>query len=243
MFAPCSTRTNSTGRNRAAKVARRTWGITNLELPTSDVDSASLVSIQVNENWLGVLLSAVSILEDPETWTDATDTERAEQQAFTLYQLIRNAGEPVTAEYPKHVTFWHDEATVLSGGSLLRSTLADPPYSAGNSFYNTISYQNPPADGDSFEQSFLAAAGDYNFRALGANNSVHGKIDWYIDDVPFLTGQDWYNGTMQANIVKSTTVTIATSGAHTLKGVVNDKNALSGAYAMALTKYWLEWIP
>lgn len=70
-------------------MSRYSRGLTNLQLPTSDVDATPLVSIQINEDWLEVLLSLASLLEDPETWEDDTDTDRSEQQAFKLYSLIR----------------------------------------------------------------------------------------------------------------------------------------------------------
>ncbi len=61
------------------------------DLPTSDVDAAPLVYVPINTEWQVILLSAVERLDQPIAWVDGTDTDRAEQQAYLLYQAILHA--------------------------------------------------------------------------------------------------------------------------------------------------------
>lgn len=213
-------------------------------IPTAAWNDAPLFCLVVNGEWVSHILGALEVLDQYDTWL-GTDEEidAARQNVNEIMLALMTPFEDIVS-YPQHINFWHDEATVLTGGSLVRGSLADSPYFVSNSFYNTITYQATAANGDSFSQSFLADAGDYVFRALGAHNAVHGKVDWYLDDEsePFVT-QDWYNSTLQANIIKSASVNIPSAGRHTIKGIVNGKNAASGAYALPLTKYWLEFAP
>lgn len=65
------------------------------------------------------------------------------------------SGPPSNA-YPQRATMWHDEATVISGEAL--SIIWSQSYP-----YTVLSYQNPPADGDSFSNSFFIKAGTYTF--------------------------------------------------------------------------------
>ncbi|MDD5091043.1 MAG: hypothetical protein PHQ23_09005, partial [Candidatus Wallbacteria bacterium] len=103
--------------------------------------------------------------------------------------------------------------------------------------YYTWTYQNPCANGDSFKHDFYLAAGNYNFTVLGYNSTNRGKIDWYIDDVLKVSGQDWYGGGVM-NIMMTSALTVDASGLHTLKGVVNGKNAASSSYYIVWTKAW-----
>jgi hypothetical protein len=51
-------------------------------------------------------------------------------------------------------------------------------------------------------------------------------VDWTLDGVALVTGQDWYSGGgLVYNVRKANTVTVPTSGNHTLKGTVNGRNA------------------
>ena len=133
--------------------------------------------------------------------------------------------------YPQRATMWHDEATVVNGNALTHAVDTA-------SRYCTYSYQNAPADADSFTHSFLLKAGTYNFYVLGSTSS-RGKIDWYFDGVKLVSGQDWYSAGTVKNVIKTTSVTVVGNGYHLLQGTINGKHASSASYTMALTKYWL----
>lgn len=129
---------------------------------------------------------------------------------------------------------WHYEAEVLTGNAITKGT------SGGSQYHNIIAYQNASANADSFQQSFVLAAGDYTLKILGRKRTNGGKLDWTIDGVSIATGQDWYNGTNTDNDIQTISVTIAEGGRHVLKGTVNGKNASSSGYDIQLTRYWFE---
>jgi len=138
---------------------------------------------------------------------------------------------------PKRVMMWHDQATVLSGHAILR--LID-----ASSMFNFRAYQNTAANGDSFTQGFYLREGDYTLTVLGLTNTNCGLIDWYIDGVLVLGGQDWYSASTVYNMRQSNSSTpgqihIIGSGYHVLKGVVNGTNAASSGYYAQFTKYEL----
>lgn len=214
-------------------------------IPAAAWNDAPLFCLQVNDQWVSHLLGVLEALDQPDTWI-GTDEEifAARQQVNQIMNaLMTGCEDSVSVQYPQHATLWHDEATVLVGGALVRGSLADSPYNIGDSFYNTITYQSSVANGDSFAQPVMLDAGDYTFFALGAHNNVHGKLDWYLDDEIFITGQDWYASSVQANQIKFGSVSIATAGRHTLKAIVNGTSAPSGYHAIPLTKYWFEYVP
>jgi hypothetical protein len=134
-------------------------------------------------------------------------------------------------DFPHRATLWPDEALVLAGNALTVANQSTQKYAIDV-------YQSPPANGDSFSLSFFLAAGTYTMYVLGQTNSDHGKIDWYIDNVVAISGQDWYNGSAQTNITKSGSVTVIGNGYHVLKGTVNGKNGSSSNYYIERTKIW-----
>ncbi len=131
---------------------------------------------------------------------------------------------------PSRATMWHSESTKTAGTALTNFTNA-------NQIYYTFTQQATPANGDAFTQGFMLKAGTYTFSVLGITNTNNGIIDWTVDGVAIVTGQDWYTS-LGYNTVKTATVTIPTSGYHVLKGTVNGKHASSSSYAIALTKMW-----
>src|SRR5262245_33975441 len=137
-----------------------------------------------------------------------------------------------TNDLPIRVDLFHDEATVLTGNALGSATV-----DTGQA-YNYYIRQSTSADADSFTQSVFLRAGTYTFSVIGQTNTANGKIDWYIDNVSFTTGQDWYSASQTKNVVKTASVTINSDGYHVLKGVINTKNASSSGFNMDLTKYW-----
>jgi hypothetical protein len=135
---------------------------------------------------------------------------------------------------PIRATMWHEEATVITGGTLTGAVMADHPY-------NWVWYQNAPDNGDSFTNGCLLEDGTYSFYVLGRTANTRGKIDWSLDGVVFSSGQDWYSSSSTSNVTKVVTgITVATSGWHILLGTINGKNGSSSDYDMRLTKYWFK---
>lgn len=139
---------------------------------------------------------------------------------------------PVSLRYPTNSTLFHDQSVVLVGGALNSYFYSDQRYA-------TYSRQVPAANGNSFEQSFFLKAGVYTFFVLGFTSAYNGIADWYVDDVLVVSGQDWYSAANVLNVTKSVfDISISSNGLHSLKAVVNGKNASSGNYYLALTKFW-----
>lgn len=132
--------------------------------------------------------------------------------------------------WPKRETFlFHIFSTVLTGNAI--SVTAD-----GNQILGTAPFQNPPANSDSFTFGFFLRPGDYTLAIYGNTNADHGKIDWYIDDVVVVAGQDWYSASLTYNVKKTAAVSVkGLFPWHVLKGVVNGKNASSTNYYIGLT--------
>ena len=134
--------------------------------------------------------------------------------------------------YPHRATLWHDEAIVLTGNVFTHGV-------ASTNRYMTRSYQDAPANGDSFSHSFMLAAGTYDFSAIGGTQTQYGMIDWYIDGVKVVSGQDWFSWSVTYNVLKITTgITVVYDGYHHLRGIVNGKNANATSYYIALIKYF-----
>ena len=95
-----------------------------------------------------------------------------------------------------------------------------------------------PANGDAAQCTVMLKAGTYDVYFLGIHANNRAKIDWSMDGVDFVTGQDWYNGSTQNNIVKTGTITIASDGRHLLKWTANGKNVSSSNYYVVLTAVW-----
>jgi hypothetical protein len=210
--------------------------------PSAGIADSPLYSLCINAEWWSHISGKIRELAYRDAW-EGTDTE-VEDAIQVIYKLL-DVGVPtsdcegdVTIQYPQQATLWHDQATVLTGAPL---TMA----SDTNNYYHIYAYQASGTDGDSFAQPFLLDAGDYVFHVLGGGSNLCGKMDWYLDaeSSPFLAGQDWYTASPTPNIFQTGTLTIASAGQHTLKGVMNGKNASSFAYVAPLTKYWFERVP
>jgi hypothetical protein len=134
--------------------------------------------------------------------------------------------------FPQRAIMFHEDALVTAGNALAASHDAVQNYA----HYFT---QNTPADADTFTQSVWLRAGTYTFSVLGLTLNNAGLIDWYIDDVTFTTGQDWYSASLTYNVTKTVgSIAVIGDGYHVLKGKVNGKNASSSSYFMPLTRYW-----
>lgn len=140
--------------------------------------------------------------------------------------------EPGAPPYPIRATMWMDEALATAGASIAATV------ETAQSFCFFVA-QSVAANGDAFTSSFLIKAGSYTLYVLGQTNTNRGIIDWQIDGVAAITGQDWYSGAEVKNVTKSGAVTVTGSGRHKLTGTVNGKNGSSSAYGYRLTKMWL----
>lgn len=197
----------------------------------------------VNGEWVSHVLGVLAALDQPDTWLGTAEEIFAARQQVNeiMAALMAQCTEEIM--YPISQTLWHYQATILSGGAITNISLADPPYSIPGGFFNLLSYQSSFSNADIFQQPVYLAAGDYNFFALGGKNQYGGFLDWYLDDVPFWEGEDFYNAAVQINVIEQSTVTIPTDGNHILKGVVNGHNLSSGAYFIPLINYWFEYVP
>jgi len=136
-------------------------------------------------------------------------------------------------DLPTRATLWMDEATVLAG-TAIQADLDD------NQLYHTLVAPATPANGDSFSHSFWLRAGTYTFGVLGVRGTIGGKVDWYLDNVLIISGQNWYHSSDEYNHVKENSVTVVGDGYHVLKAVVNGKDAASSAYWYYFTKLWFK---
>jgi hypothetical protein len=137
------------------------------------------------------------------------------------------------AIYPKKAALFHDDMIVLTGAARLIS------YDSNSAYGQRTDQGGGGANGDSWTNGFVAEAGTYSIRFVFLMLTSNGKLDIYIDNVLKVSGVDFYGGTNQNQVVTTGTFTIATSGYHVLKGVVNGKNASSSGYRIPLTKYTL----
>lgn len=137
-----------------------------------------------------------------------------------------------SADFPKRATMWHNESLVTAGNGITQTLNTSQPY-------NVLYYQNTAANGDTFTQSFMMRAGTFTLYVLGVTSNDRGKIDWYVDDVLQISGQDWYSASATFNVTKSGSITVVGDGLHVLKGVVNGKSGSSSNYYISPTKMWI----
>lgn len=134
-------------------------------------------------------------------------------------------------DFPVRAWLVHRQALVTAGNALRTDV-------GTSDIGNAVTYQNTAANGDTFTQSVFLRAGTYTFSALGLTGTSEGIIDWYIDNVSFITGQDWYSSPAVHNVIKTGSCTVIGDGFHVLKGVINGKNASSSSYYRTLQECW-----
>jgi hypothetical protein len=155
--------------------------------------------------------------------------------------LIKTAIPAKTTIYPTRATMWHGESLVTAGNPLA-ITGPGPHSDVLGQVYLEAPLQHPPANGDTFTQSFQIATGTYTLYIMGAGDANNGKVQWYLDDIEIGTLQDWYtSGPVYALIMTIADIVIANSGRHVLKGMINGCNpsSINGYYYLPLTKYWV----
>ncbi len=156
-----------------------------------------------------------------------------EYDGTNLYYTDEGNTRRKIAVYPKRATMWIDESTVTVGAA--NATVND-----SSQIYGFYTYPSTSANGDTFTISFVLASGTYTFSILGITSTNYGKIDWYIDGVSVISAQDWYSSSVIYNVIKTASVTVSGDGYHTLKAVINGKNASSTSFNYVLTKVWLK---
>jgi hypothetical protein len=129
---------------------------------------------------------------------------------------------------PQRAFGMHFNAIVKTGNAL--SMVAEP-----QQMLNSAPRQSAAADGDNFTYSAFLAAGTYTLSVMGIKSTVSGKLDWYIDGVIAIIGQDWYAAAPVYNAIMSLSLTVIGDGYHVVEGKVNGKNGSSSGYLNALT--------
>lgn len=135
-------------------------------------------------------------------------------------------------DLPTRAEMYHDEATVITGNPIVVTL-------DSGQIDNFFARQSPAANLDTFQHSSFLRSGTYTLSVVGQTNSFNGKLDWYIDTVLVVSGQDWYSASQTKDVIKTATVTIANDGYQIVRGIVHLRNASSSGYNMDLTKYWL----
>lgn len=137
------------------------------------------------------------------------------------------------APLPKTAVMWQDQSIKTVGNAFVVIIDAAAEYCH-------YMFQSLGANGDTWFNGFYIRAGTYTFKTLSRTDSDYPKVDYYIDSV--LVGTiDYYSAALTRNVVKTiVNVTISTDGYHTLKAVINGKNAASAGYNLLLTKLWFE---
>ncbi len=98
---------------------------------------------------------------------------------------------------------------------------------------------NSAASGDAWRTSVWIQAGTYTFAARGFTDANCGQCAWGLDDVDFITNQDWYSAGLVYNVLKTGTVIVPTSGRHKITMRVTGKHASSTDFYTPIVKTWL----
>ena len=124
---------------------------------------------------------------------------------------------------PKHC---YISTIAMTSSATLTNYSANPAYK-----YTTAANAR---NGDTFALTVPPlAAGTYSIYFCGNKHNVRGKVDWTLDGTSIVTGQDWYASGATEYTFQVDSVSV-TSGAHTLAGTINGKNASSSDYSLAL---------
>jgi len=131
-----------------------------------------------------------------------------------------------------------DVFDITTGGTL---TFYIPTSTPTNVAYNIAAYDNAGNDGDSFDVGLWLLAGTYTFDVYGEKASNRGKLDWTLDGVSIVTGQDWYAAAIAPARLSTGSITVTGDGYHKLTGTINGKNGSSSDYYWGLT--YVAFIP
>lgn len=149
----------------------------------------------------------------------------------SAWQPVGGAGEAA-----KRATCWADEFLMYDVGNTPGTWQSSTNVTVAR--YATYSSQAVDANGDYVTCSLILKAGTYNMHALGVTTSGSGIIDWTLDGVSVVAGQDWYAGSFIVHQVDSAGITVVGDGYHVLRGTINGKNGSSSGFLFSLTKIW-----
>lgn len=122
--------------------------------------------------------------------------------------------------------FWSmisEDADVIGQGTWTRAISA-------TYIYNGYYINSTSADGDNFTLNFRCVAGTYDLKFNASKSTNRGVVDVYIDGSEEGSFDLYSDPVEPANVEKITGITIATTGAHTLKFQLDGKNGSSLDY-------------
>lgn len=154
--------------------------------------------------------------------------------AGTLYASATSRAPGVLADYlrdlPGRATVWFNDMNPNPGCSVAPIVSAGVPYCGYGDFF-------PRSVGSSGTWSVFLQPGTYSFFVLGFSGPNLGKIDWALDGLTFLSGQDWYSGAYVV-LTQSGSLSVAEGGHHVLRMTISGKNPSSSDYVCAGVKAW-----
>lgn len=150
---------------------------------------------------------------------DATNAYNATQDAAIATAAAAAAAATPSNQLPNNIFIDSVQNHLVAGSSLVIGV-------SGSYINNHASVMLTPANGDSWDVTFLCAAGTYLLRIIAPTNLNSPKTDVYIDG-NLLTTFDWYSNPAVFNVTKSVSTGALSAGRHTLKMTVNGRNALN----------------
>lgn len=183
--------------------------------------------------------SSLTVTDGSTTVTDVTSLTFNGTE-FTVTDLGGGAAQVDSigggaVDYPKRFSVMCDELLVYNASN---TPIAVTTQYVSTQCYTIDTEQGSPNNGDYFTCSFTLQTGTYTCYVLGISAANRGKIDFTLDGVSQVTGQDWYNALTTFNTVLSFTLTASTDGYHVLKGTINGHTVGSTGYYFGLTKIW-----
>lgn len=123
------------------------------------------------------------------------------------------------------------EGQVTNGAAIAAAILATQEL-------NGYWWQSTFAINDEVEFFVMLEQGEYDLTVHGRRNSNHGIQHWLIDGVEDANTIDMYSASTQINYEATISVSVATSGLHSIKCKMSTKNASSNGYGNQMT--WLK---
>lgn len=151
--------------------------------------------------------------------------------AATLNVVFNALENAVVGQAESYVaTFFPDEFTVLNGNAIALTL-----HGSINEVYG---HQNAAAINDEWQHGAYLSADDYTLTVRVIKSSSSGILKVSIDDVVVAT-IDLYAAADAVSNQTQASIAIATTGWHTVKGLVDSKNASSSGYACNIVKMHL----
>lgn len=143
------------------------------------------------------------------------------------------AGDGMVVGDFRFARMWHADCDVDFGLVFIDTVSGEP-----NSKYPYYSsWRILPTNGALFSQQFILSAGTYDFIVTGCTSTQSGILQWSLDGEA-IGSMDLYSSPDDAIAVMTIAdVVVASSGQHTLTGLVNSRHASSIGYQAILYKY------